>query len=150
MSEFKEEHAVSKLIGSPPGYVGYEDAGMLTEHLRRRPFSVVLFDEIEKAHPKTADILLQLFDEGRITDSHGRTADGKNAVFIITSNLGAQGLLEAQRIKDDELRHRASRKAVFDAARAHMRPEFLNRIDELIIFDPLSMEAIGMCIIIVL
>ena len=92
MSEYREEHSVSRLIGAPPGYVGYEEAGQLTEHLRRRPFSVVLFDEIEKAHQKTADILLQLFDEGRITDAHGRLADGRNAVFIVTSNLGSEGL----------------------------------------------------------
>eukprot|EP01108_Squamamoeba_japonica_P001428 TRINITY_DN1607_c0_g2_i1.p1 TRINITY_DN1607_c0_g2~~TRINITY_DN1607_c0_g2_i1.p1 ORF type:complete len:515 (-),score=323.84 TRINITY_DN1607_c0_g2_i1:45-1589(-) len=142
MSEYKEEHATARLIGAPPGYVGYDEAGQLTEHLRRRSFSVVLFDEIEKAHPKVADLLLQLFDEGRITDSHGRTADGRNAVFIVTSNLGAAGLLAAQKLPDAELRAKASRKAVFDAARAQLRPEFLNRIDELVVFDPLSIDAV--------
>jgi ATP-dependent Clp protease ATP-binding subunit ClpB len=142
MSEYREEHSVSKLIGAPPGYVGYEEAGHLTEHLRRKPFSVVLFDEIEKSHPKVSDILLQLFDEGRITDSHGRLADGRNAVFIITSNLGADGLLKASRIPDEELRKKAGRKAVFDAARQFFRPEFLNRIDEMVIFEPLSAASV--------
>jgi ATP-dependent Clp protease ATP-binding subunit ClpB len=142
MSEYREEHSVSKLIGAPPGYVGFEDAGHLTEHLRRKPFSVVLFDEIEKSHPKVSDILLQLFDEGRLTDSHGRLADGRNAVFIITSNLGADGLLKASRIPDEELRKKAGRKAVFDAARNFFRPEFLNRIDEMVIFEPLSAASV--------
>jgi ATP-dependent Clp protease ATP-binding subunit ClpB len=142
MSEYREEHSVSKLIGAPPGYVGYEEAGALTEHLRRKPFSVVLFDEIEKAHPKVCDILLQLFDEGRLTDSHGRQADGRNAVFIVTSNLGSDGLLKASRIPDEELRKKAGRKAVFDAARNFFRPEFLNRIDELVIFEPLSATSV--------
>ena len=141
-SELQEQHSVAKLIGAPPGYVGHEEGGVLTEHLRRRPFSVVLLDEIEKAHPKILDVLLQLFDEGRLTDSHGRTADGRHAVFIMTSNLGSAGLLDAQKEGSDESRRRAARRAVLDAAKSFMRPEFLNRI-EISIFEPLSTDAIA-------
>lgn len=117
MSEYKEEHSVAKLLGAPPGYVGFERAGTLTEHLRRRPFSLVLFDELEKASPRVSDILLQLFDDGRLTDSHGRTCDARNAVFICTSNLGSDALLAAQGIADDQARRKAGRRGVFAAAR---------------------------------
>eukprot|EP00019_Armaparvus_languidus_P002887 CAMPEP_0168603252 /NCGR_PEP_ID=MMETSP0420-20121227/14621_1 /TAXON_ID=498008 /ORGANISM="Pessonella sp." /LENGTH=718 /DNA_ID=CAMNT_0008642203 /DNA_START=109 /DNA_END=2265 /DNA_ORIENTATION=+ len=142
MSEYKEEHSVAKLLGAPPGYVGFERAGTLTEHLRRRPFSLVLFDELEKASPRVSDILLQLFDDGRLTDSHGRTCDARNAVFICTSNLGSDALLAAQGIADDQARRKAGRRGVFAAARQFFRPEFLNRVDEMVVFEPLSTGAV--------
>lgn len=139
MSEYMEKHSVAKLIGSPPGYIGYEEGGQLTEVLRRRPYSVVLFDEIEKAHHDVFNILLQLFDDGRITDSKGRTVNAKNALFIMTSNLGSQQLLE----KIEQHRN-LSKEAILELLepilQAHFRPEFINRLDEIIPFLPLKKE----------
>jgi ATP-dependent Clp protease ATP-binding subunit ClpB len=132
MSEYMEKHAVARLIGAPPGYVGYEEGGQLSEAVRRRPYSVVLFDEIEKAHPDVFNILLQVLDDGRITDGQGRTVDFKNTVIIMTSNLGSQFILGG------DLDHVAREKRVMEALRAHFRPEFLNRVDEVIIFDRLT------------
>jgi ATP-dependent Clp protease ATP-binding subunit ClpB len=132
MSEYQEKHTVSRMIGAPPGYVGYEEAGQLTEAVRRRPYAVVLFDEIEKAHPEVLNVLLQLLDDGRLTDGKGRTIDFKNAVVIMTSNLGSQSLVE-------DLTE-GTRRKVMDALRDHFRPEFLNRIDEIIFFHPLGRE----------
>jgi ATP-dependent Clp protease ATP-binding subunit ClpB len=135
MSEYQERHTVSRLLGAPPGYVGYEEGGQLTEAVRRRPFSVVLFDEIEKAHPEVFNTLLQLLDEGRLTDGHGRTVDFKNTVVIMTSNVGTE-FLDGRDTATDE--HR--RELVMAALRQHFRPEFLNRIDEIIIFHGLTKE----------
>ena len=134
MSEYQEKHTVSRLIGAPPGYVGYEEAGQLTEAVRRRPFSVVLFDEVEKAHPEVLNILLQILDDGRLTDGHGHTVDFRNTIVIMTSNLGSVWLLEPG-LSWEEIRDR-----VMEAVRAHFRPELLNRIDEIIIFRPLTFE----------
>lgn len=133
MSEYMEKHTVSRLIGAPPGYVGYEEGGQLTETVRRRPYSVVLFDEIEKAHNDVFNILLQILDDGRLTDGHGRTVDFRNAIIIMTSNLGSSRLQGA--IKEE-----VARQIVMDTLREHFRPEFLNRIDEIIIFRSLTME----------
>jgi ATP-dependent Clp protease ATP-binding subunit ClpB len=132
MSEYQEKHTVSRLIGAPPGYVGYEEAGQLTEAVRRRPYSVVLFDEIEKAHSEVLNVLLQLLDDGRLTDSKGRTVDFKNTVVIMTSNLGSQYLV-------GDLSE-GVRRQVMEALRDHFRPEFLNRIDEIIFFHSLTRE----------
>jgi ATP-dependent Clp protease ATP-binding subunit ClpB len=140
MSEYMERHAVSRLVGAPPGYVGYEEGGQLTEAVRRRPYSVILFDEIEKAHPDVFNILLQVLDDGRITDSQGRTVDFKNTVVIMTSNIGAPRLLEG--IRDDGEIEESARKAVMDEMRQHFRPEFLNRIDEIVLFKPLQLQEI--------
>ncbi len=134
MSEYMEKHSVSRLVGAPPGYVGYDEGGQLTEAVRRRPYSVVLLDEIEKAHPDVFNVLLQILDDGRLTDSQGRTVDFKNTVLIMTSNLGSQGLVAAEGKGLDE----AARQRVMDALRAHFRPEFLNRVDEIVIFEPLK------------
>ena len=131
MSEYMEKHTVARLIGAPPGYVGYEEGGQLSEAVRRKPYSVVLFDEIEKAHPDVFNVLLQVLDDGRITDGQGRTVDFKNTVIIMTSNIGSQYITE-------EESKEARRRLVTDALRAHFRPEFLNRVDEIIIFDRLS------------
>ncbi|MGH7984602.1 MAG: ATP-dependent Clp protease ATP-binding subunit, partial [Candidatus Udaeobacter sp.] len=131
MSEYMEKHTVARLIGAPPGYVGYEEGGQLSEAVRRRPYSVVLFDEIEKAHPDVFNTLLQVLDDGRITDGQGRTVDFKNTVVIMTSNIGSQYITE-------EESREARRRLVTDALRAHFRPEFLNRVDEIIIFDRLT------------
>ena len=137
MSEYQEKHTVSRMIGAPPGYVGYEEAGQLTEAVRRRPYAVVLFDEIEKAHPEVLNVLLQLLDDGRLTDGKGRTVDFKNTVVIMTSNLGSQFIAERRsRRRLDE----GTRRQVMDALRAHFRPEFLNRIDEIIFFHALGRE----------
>ena len=138
MSEYMEKHSVSRLIGAPPGYVGYDEGGQLTEAIRRRPYSVVLFDEIEKAHPDVFNVLLQILDDGRVTDSQGRTVDFKNTVIIMTSNLGSQFIAGLGQGQDDEIRSQ-----VMDALRANFRPEFLNRIDETIIFRQLTREQIG-------
>ena len=140
MSEYMEKHSVSRLIGAPPGYVGYEQGGQLTEAVRRNPYSVVLFDEIEKAHPEVFNILLQMLDDGRITDSQGRTVDFKNTVIIMTSNLGSQFLLEREQGTDDI--RSAVREQVMGQLRSHFRPEFLNRVDEIILFKPLTLENI--------
>src|SRR5437870_3536330 len=134
MSEYMEKHTVARLIGAPPGYVGYEEGGQLSEAVRRRPYSVVLFDEIEKAHPDVFNVLLQVLDDGRITDGQGRTVDFKNTVIIMTSNIGSQYIMEEEQSSE------ARRRLVIDALRAHFRPEFLNRVDEIIIFDRLSEE----------
>uniref|UniRef100_UPI00026E0F4C Chaperone protein ClpB n=1 Tax=Thermus thermophilus (strain ATCC 27634 / DSM 579 / HB8) TaxID=300852 RepID=UPI00026E0F4C len=139
MTEYMEKHAVSRLIGAPPGYVGYEEGGQLTEAVRRRPYSVILFDAIEKAHPDVFNILLQMLDDGRLTDSHGRTVDFRNTVIIMTSNLGSPLILEGlqkgwpyERIRDE----------VFKVLQQHFRPEFLNRLDEIVVFRPLTKEQI--------
>ena len=133
MSEYMEKHTVARLIGAPPGYVGYEEGGQLSEAVRRKPYSVVLFDEIEKAHHDVFNVLLQVLDDGRITDGQGRTVDFKNTVLIMTSNIGSQYLLEDGNPEQREA-------AVMDALRGHFRPEFLNRVDEIVMFDRLSDE----------
>ena len=132
MSEYSERHAVARLIGSPPGYVGYEEGGQLTEAVRRRPYSVVLLDEVEKAHPETFDILLQVLDDGRLTDGQGRTVDFRNVILVMTSNLGSQFLV------DPTLSEEQKRNSVMSTVRQAFKPEFLNRLDEVVIFDPLS------------
>ena len=134
MSEYSERHAVARLIGAPPGYVGHEEGGQLTEAVRRRPYSVVLLDEVEKAHPETFDILLQVLDDGRLTDGQGRTVDFRNVILVMTSNLGSQFLI------DPLMEPEAKRNAVMAAVRTAFKPEFLNRLDEVVIFDPLSRE----------
>jgi len=136
MSEYMEKHAVSRLIGAPPGYVGYEEGGQLTEAVRRKPYSVVLFDEVEKAHPDVFHVLLQILDDGRVTDSQGRTVDFKNTVLILTSNIGAPILLEGI-TESGEIRE-AAREQVMGELRRHFRPEFLNRIDDVVLFKPLQ------------
>ncbi len=141
MSEYMEKYSVSRLIGAPPGYVGYEEGGQLTEAVRRKPYSVVLFDEIEKAHADVFNVLLQVLDDGRITDSQGRTVDFKNTILIMTSNIGAMTLLEG--IKEDGLIKEETQKQVMNELRGHFRPEFLNRLDEIILFKPLSKDHIG-------
>ena len=141
MSEYMEKHSVARLIGAPPGYVGYEEGGQLTEAVRRKPYAVVLFDEIEKAHPDVFNVLLQVLDDGRIMDSQGRTVDFKNTILIMTSNIGAHHLLEG--IQEDGSIEESARKAVMDELRMHFRPEFLNRLDETILFKPLTRQDIG-------
>ena len=141
MSEYMEKYSVSRLIGAPPGYVGYEEGGQLTEAVRRKPYSVVLFDEIEKAHPDVFNVLLQVLDDGRITDSQGRTVDFKNTILIMTSNIGAGYLLEG--IGADGSISGEAEGMVMNELRAHFRPEFLNRLDETILFKPLTKEDIG-------
>ena len=141
MSEYMEKYSVSRLIGAPPGYVGYDEGGQLTEAVRRKPYSVVLFDEVEKAHPDVFHVLLQVLDDGRITDSQGRTVDFKNTIIIMTSNLGSQELLEG--IERDGFITEATKESIMQEVRAHFRPEFLNRLDEIIQFTPLSKEHIG-------
>ncbi|MFI5246285.1 MAG: AAA family ATPase, partial [Gemmatimonadales bacterium] len=133
MSEYMEKHAVARLIGAPPGYVGFEEGGQLTEAVRRRPYAVLLFDEIEKAHPDVFNILLQILDDGRLTDSQGRTVDFRNTVVIMTSNIGGQAILE-QGTEDWAL----VETMVTQALRAHFKPEFLNRVDDIIVFHPLG------------
>ncbi len=141
MSEYMEKYSVSRLIGAPPGYVGYEEGGQLTEAVRRKPYSVVLFDEIEKAHPDVFNVLLQVLDDGRITDSQGRTVDFKNTILIMTSNIGANYLLEG--INEDGTIREDAEEAVMNDLRAHFRPEFLNRLDETILFKPLTKDNIS-------
>ena len=138
MSEFMEKHSVSRLVGAPPGYVGYDEGGYLTEAVRRRPYSVVLFDEIEKAHPDVFNIFLQVLDDGRLTDGQGRTVDFRNTVLIMTSNIGSQHIIDLQVEDEEEMRRR-----VTDALRGHFKPEFLNRIDDVVIFHALREEQIG-------
>ncbi|MBM7865928.1 ATP-dependent chaperone ClpB [Heliobacterium gestii] len=140
MSEYMEKHAVSRLIGAPPGYVGYEEGGQLTEAVRRKPYSVILFDEIEKAHPDVFNVLLQILDDGRVTDSQGRTVDFKNTVIIMTSNIGSPFLLEGA-AENGEIRPQA-REQVMASLRAHFRPEFLNRVDDMVLFKPLTLQEI--------
>ncbi|MFQ7500468.1 MAG: AAA family ATPase, partial [Blautia coccoides] len=141
MSEYMEKYSVSRLIGAPPGYVGYEEGGQLTEAVRRKPYSVVLFDEIEKAHPDVFNVLLQVLDDGRITDSQGRTVDFKNTILIMTSNLGSTYLLDG--IEPNGEISQEARDMVERDLRTHFRPEFLNRLDEIIMFKPLTKENIG-------
>ena len=141
MSEYMEKYSVSRLIGAPPGYVGYDEGGQLTEAVRRKPYSVVLFDEVEKAHPDVFNVLLQVLDDGRITDSQGRTVDFKNTIIIMTSNLGSEFLLEG--IDETGNIRKESEEAVMNQLRGHFRPEFLNRLDEIIMFKPLTKDNIG-------
>jgi ATP-dependent Clp protease ATP-binding subunit ClpB len=139
MSEYMERHAVARLIGAPPGYVGYEEGGQLTEAIRRRPYAVVLFDEIEKAHPEVFNVLLQVLDDGRLTDSKGRVVDFKNTVIIMTSNVGAQYIFEFQKSMQSPAQEEEMRKQVEQELHRHFRPEFLNRIDDVIIFHALNL-----------
>ena len=136
-----EKYSVSRLIGAPPGYVGYEEGGQLTEAVRRKPYSVVLFDEIEKAHPDVFNVLLQVLDDGRITDSQGRTVDFKNTILIMTSNIGSQYLLDG--IDESGNISKEAKELVTNELRNHFRPEFLNRLDEQIMFKPLTKDNIG-------
>jgi ATP-dependent Clp protease ATP-binding subunit ClpB len=136
MSEYMEKHAVSRLIGAPPGYVGFDEGGQLTEAVRRRPYAVVLFDEIEKAHPDVFNVLLQVLDDGRLTDSKGRTVDFKNTVLIMTSNIGASALTTAWAEGEDGFDD--AKRRVMDELRKHFRPEFLNRVDDTVVFHPLG------------
>jgi ATP-dependent Clp protease ATP-binding subunit ClpB len=138
MSEYMEKHSVSRLIGAPPGYVGYEEGGQLTEQVRRHPYSVILFDEIEKAHPDVFNVLLQILEDGRLTDGKGRTVDFRNTVLVMTSNVGSTAIYELAG-NDPE----AARKEAMQALRAAFRPEFINRIDEIVIFNPLGKEQLG-------
>lgn len=141
MSEYMEKHSVARLIGAPPGYVGYDEGGQLTEAVRRKPYSVVLFDEVEKAHPDVFNVLLQVLDDGRITDSQGRTVDFKNTIIILTSNIGSQYLLEG--IDGSGQIRPEAETAVMNDLRVHFRPEFLNRLDEVILFKPLTKDNIS-------
>jgi ATP-dependent Clp protease ATP-binding subunit ClpB len=134
MSEYSERHSVARLIGAPPGYVGYEEGGQLTEAVRRRPYSVILLDEVEKAHPETFDILLQVLDDGRLTDGQGRTVDFRNVILVLTSNLGSQFLVEPT------LSPQEKREEVLAVVRQAFKPEFLNRLDEVVVFDALSQD----------
>ena len=140
MSEFMEKHSVSKLIGSPPGYVGYEEGGYLTETVRRKPYSVILLDEVEKAHPDVFNVLLQVLDDGRMTDGQGRTVDFKNTVIVMTSNLGSQKI---QQMTDAGEAQALIKIAVMAEVKANFRPEFVNRIDEIVVFHPLAEDQIG-------
>ncbi|HET9207619.1 MAG TPA: AAA family ATPase, partial [Burkholderiaceae bacterium] len=137
MSEFMEKHSVSRLIGAPPGYVGYDEGGQLTEAVRRRPYSVLLLDEIEKAHPDVFNVLLQVLDDGRLTDGQGRTVDFKNTVIVMTSNLGSQMIMQMAGQPSERIRD-----AVWNEVKAHFRPEFLNRIDETVVFHALDAKHI--------
>ena len=136
MSEYMERHTVARLIGAPPGYVGYEEGGQLTEVVRRRPYSVILFDEIEKAHQDVFNLMLQILDDGRLTDGHGRTVDFKNTVVIMTSNIGSQWIQEMSGEKEYD----RMKEMVLESLRSQFRPEFLNRVDDIIIFHSLSLE----------
>jgi ATP-dependent Clp protease ATP-binding subunit ClpB len=140
MSEYMEKHSVSRLVGAPPGYVGYDEGGQLTEAVRRKPYSVILFDEIEKAHPDVFNVLLQVLDDGRLTDAQGRTVDFKNTIVIMTSNIGSRHLLEG--VGEDGEMSEVARDRVSEEMTAHFRPEFLNRVDEAVMFKPLSREEI--------
>jgi ATP-dependent Clp protease ATP-binding subunit ClpA len=143
MSEFQERHTVSRLVGAPPGYVGYEEAGQLTERVRRRPYSVVLFDEIEKAHPDVFNTMLQILDDGRLTDAQGRTVSFQNTVIIMTSNVGSQHLVSTKQFgftSRDGVDFQETERRALDALERSFRPEFLNRIDEIIVFEPLTKE----------
>jgi ATP-dependent Clp protease ATP-binding subunit ClpB len=138
MSEYMEKHSVSRLIGAPPGYVGYDEGGYLTEAVRRRPYGVVLFDEIEKAHPDVFNVLLQVLDDGRLTDGQGRTVDFRNVVLILTSNVGSQHIVELGEGDEKEMEAH-----VMEALRASFRPEFLNRVDDIVIYQQLERSQIG-------
>ena len=139
MSEYMEKHSVARMIGAPPGYVGYDEGGALTEAVRRRPYQVVLFDEVEKAHPDVFNVLLQVLDDGRLTDGQGRTVDFRNVLIIMTSNLGSE-YLASDAVSDGDSSVEAVRPLVMDAVRKHFRPEFLNRIDEIVLFQRLGRE----------
>src|SRR5262245_19017762 len=139
MSEYQEKHAVARLLGAPPGYVGYEEGGQLTEQVRRRPYCVLLFDEIEKAHADVFNVLLQLLDDGRLTDGQGRTVDFRNTIVIITSNIGSQRILQYKGSYVGEVYDRM-KAAVLDELRRHFRPEFLHRVDEVIVFNAVSKD----------
>jgi len=141
MSEYMEKHAVSRLVGAPPGYVGYDEGGQLTEAVRRKPYSVVLFDEIEKAHPDVFNILLQLLDDGRLTDNQGRTVDFKNTIIIMTSNIGSAYLTE--NIRQDGTIDPEVRDRVRSELNQYFRPEFINRVDDIVVFSPLTEDQIG-------
>jgi ATP-dependent Clp protease ATP-binding subunit ClpB len=148
MSEFMEKHSVSKLIGAPPGYVGHEEGGTITEMVRHRPYSVILFDEIEKAHPEVFNILLQVLDNGRLTDSKGRVVNFRNTVIILTSNIGSQYINKMEKIgfaydSSDKAVYGEAKSKVLDTLKDHFRPEFLNRLDDIIVFDILSKESIA-------
>jgi ATP-dependent Clp protease ATP-binding subunit ClpB len=134
MSEFMEKHSVARLIGAPPGYVGYEEGGYLTEAVRRKPYSVILLDEVEKAHPDVFNVLLQVLDDGRLTDGHGRTVDFRNSVIVMTSNLGSQLIQELA----GEERYAQMKASVMEIVGQHFRPEFINRVDEVVVFHPLG------------
>ena len=138
MSEYGERHSVARLIGAPPGYVGYEEGGQLTEAVRRRPYSVILLDETEKAHPEVFNILLQVLDDGRLTDGQGRTVDFRNAVVVMTSNLGSQLIQDMMSTQSGSKDYAAIREAVMTVVGQHFRPEFINRIDEAVVFHPLG------------
>ncbi len=140
MSEYSEKHSVARLVGAPPGYVGYEEGGQLTEAVRRRPYSVVLLDEVEKAHPEVFDILLQVLDDGRLTDGQGRTVDFRNVVLILTSNLGSTFLVDPT-LEDDR-----KRESVMGVVRASFKPEFLNRLDEVVLFDALTPDELSVIV----
>jgi len=138
MSEFMEKHSVARLIGAPPGYVGYDEGGYLTEAVRRRPYSVILLDEVEKAHPDVFNVLLQVLDDGRLTDGQGRTVDFRNTVIVMTSNLGSQVIQELA----GEENYDAMKTAVMEIVSQHFRPEFINRVDDVVVFHPLGREHI--------
>jgi ATP-dependent Clp protease ATP-binding subunit ClpB len=142
MSEFMEKHSVARLIGAPPGYVGYEEGGYLTEAVRRRPYAVILLDEIEKAHPDVFNVLLQVLDDGRLTDGQGRTVDFRNAVVIMTSNLGSQAIQEMAGGGQGEENYAKMKAAVMSVVTQHFRPEFINRIDDIVVFHSLGREQI--------
>jgi len=145
MSEYMEKHSVSRLIGAPPGYVGYEEGGQLTEQVRRHPYSVVLFDEIEKAHPDVFNVLLQILEDGRLTDGKGRTVDFRNTVLVMTSNVGSTAIFELAGTEPEQ-----ARKEAMEALRASFRPEFINRIDEIVIFNPLGKEQLARIVVLLL
>jgi len=140
MSEYMEKHSVSRLVGAPPGYVGYEEGGQLSEAIRRHPYSVVLLDEVEKAHPDVFNILLQVLDDGRVTDSQGRAVDFRNTVIVMTSNIGSEHILD---VSGDDSKYDLMRNKVMEGLRSHFRPEFLNRIDDLILFHALNRSEMG-------
>jgi ATP-dependent Clp protease ATP-binding subunit ClpB len=140
MSEYGEKHTVARLVGAPPGYVGYEEGGQLTEAVRRRPYTVVLLDEVEKAHPEVFDVLLQVLDDGRLTDGQGRTVDFRNVILVLTSNLGSMYLAD-QSLSQEQKQH-----AVMDVVRASFKPEFLNRLDDTVLFHPLGLEQLGVIV----
>ena len=142
MSEYMEKYAVSRLIGAPPGYIGYEEGGQLTEAVRRRPYQTILLDEIEKAHPDVFNILLQVLEDGRLTDGHGRTVDFKNTVIIMTSNVGTEDIERDLSIHGEQMDSQQLHRAVEGALKRTFRPEFLNRVDDIIVFQPLSEESI--------
>ncbi|NMB52403.1 MAG: AAA domain-containing protein, partial [Bacteroidales bacterium] len=145
MSEYQERHSISRLIGAPPGYIGYEEGGQLTEAVRHKPYSVVLLDEIEKAHPDLFNLLLQVLDEGRLTDNKGRTVNFRNVIIIMTSNLGSDIIRDRMEMLNNEMpeeEHEKLRNEIFNLLRRSLRPEFLNRVDEIVMFRPLALEQI--------